>query len=67
MEFLKKHWLSVIIIVVLAYMVWHLYNKNQKNAAALKAATGGAPEIVTDFAEGGYDGSGIAAGVQNMM
>lgn len=40
MEFFKKNWLSIILFLVLAYVAWMVYQKNQGEKDKKPAAPG---------------------------
>lgn len=58
MQFIKSHWISILIIGGLAVALWMQYNKTKKLEASNKAV-GAAGFMDTNDIDPGYPGSGI--------
>ena len=78
MAFVKKYWLWIIVILAAGYGLWYWYDQKQKaqkaDAADKPEGTAGGnaslgplvlPDLLADTPDtsGGYDASGIAAGI----
>lgn len=67
MNFVKSHWVSILIILLLGGLLWMQYNKTKKLEAAAKVAAGTAAGFMADESGvQGYDASGIGAGLGAM-